>query len=200
MPSTIGKWGGLEGTPAGQQKNENTQSQEEAAARMAEIGKELWESTRGLRKEGTGQLETFLKTGEMPKSLDLPIQDLYRTGREGMEGQYQVAREQLLDTAPTEGGQLNDQMRDLAVSRAQSIGGLETQIKAGVEMPLAQNLWQSALSTGYGQPPVAIAGLSAAGGQFGQIAGRGQAEQLFRETQAKEEGKQIGQMIMMAAT
>lgn len=177
-----------------------TEEQKEAAKLQSHIAKDLWETTGGLRSASTGQLETFLQTGQFPKSLDLPIQDIYRTGREGMEDQYQVAREQLLNSTPSEGGQLNDQLRDLSVSRAQSVGGLEAQIKAQLEVPLAQNLFASALSTGYGQPPIALSGLQMAGGQFGQVAGRAQAEQLYRENQSKNEIQQIGSMIAMAAT
>lgn len=201
MPATAGKFGSKDAlTPSGRQKTESTEAQEAAAKQMMEISKDLWQSTGGLRDATTGQLETFLLTGRMPRSLDLPIQDVYRSGREGLENQYRVAREQLLNTTPSEGGQLNDQLRDLAVSRAQAVGGLESQIKAQMEVPLAQQLFAGALSTGYGQPPVAISGLSSAGGQFGNIATRSQSEQLFREQQSKEEVQQIGQMVGMAFT
>lgn len=196
MPATSGLYGGKDAkTPSGQLKTETTQSQQEAAARLAEIGKELWESTRGLRKAGTGQLEDFLTTGRTPESLRMPIEGLYREGREDLESQYNVAREQLLNQTPTEGGQLNDQLRDLSTSRAQSVGGLETNLKAKLEVPLAERMFQTALGVGFGQPPVAISGLSSAGGQYGAIAGRAQAEQLHREQAAKDEWAQIGDMM-----
>jgi hypothetical protein len=74
-----------------------------------------------------------------------------------------------------QGGQLNQALVNLAQGRAGEVGRLrgdiQRQLFTQVEVPLRQNLFGTAVSTGFGQPQVALEGLKGAGQGFGQAAG-----------------------------
>lgn len=195
MPQTAGKYGSKDQlTPSGEQKVASTRHQEELAMIQGQIAQDIYNQTQGLRDLGTGQLTRFLRTGESPAAISPVFGQLYREGRQDLEDQYKVARQQILNETPSQGGQLNQQLANLAMNRARAASGLRTSIEA----PLREQLFQGALGIGYGQPPIALSGLSSAGSQFGQVAARSQAEQLEREARSKEELQQVGSMVGMA--
>lgn len=225
MPATIGLFGGMDVlTPSGRQKTGATKEQIEllrqlglTAEQQRAIAGELFETTGGLRGVAIPQLESYLRTGELPpafadltRGVTMTGQNLYRTGREDLEAQFANARQQIRNEIPVEGGQLNQALINLAQGRAGSVGRLESDIQRQllmqIEAPLRQNLFSAGLSTAFGQPQVALQGLagaassfgSAAGG-FGDIASRSLQEQLEREQRHKDELQNIGQMVAFAA-
>ena len=199
MPATAGKYGSKDSlTPSGREKTRATREQREAAELQAEISKDLYESTRGLRGSGIRKLSNFIDSGILPFSIDQAVSGTYRTGRQDLESQYRNARQDILNQIPVRGGQLNDSLTNLALQRADSIGNLRANIASQIELPLRTQLFGQALGIGFGQPPIALSGLSASGSQHGQIAARSQAEQLEREARSKEEVQQIAQAASFA--
>lgn len=188
MPATFGKFGGTDiTTPTGRQKVESTEDQENAARLSAQIAQQLFSETGPLRAAGLQGLQGFLQTGTLPTGLNVGLDKILTTGREGLEGQYNVARQNILGRTPGQGGQLNAQLAALEIARAGQIGRLGADIQAQYEMPLRSQLFSSSLGLGFGAPSQSIAGLLGAGGQFGNIASRAQREQLQREKDSKQE-------------
>lgn len=200
MPAQAGKYGAFDSlTPSGREKRDASDEQKELSHLTAKIAEDLYRSTAGIRGQTLGGLGDFLQTGQLPVGLAPPTQDLYRTGRENLESQYTVARDQILGQAGTRGGEMNSALTNLALQRAGSVGRLQTDIRAQVEQPIRNQLFSAALGTGFGAPVQSMAGLNLSATQFGNVANRALGEQLHREDAAKAEMQEIGQMIMMAA-
>lgn len=224
MPATFGKFGGTDlTTPSGRQKISAVKEQKEllrqlglTAEQQRAIGLELFEQTGGLREAGANQLQEYLRTGALPpalagltRGLSLTGDNLYRTGREDLEAQFGRAREDIRNVVPAQGGQLNQALINLAQGRAGEVGRLQSDIQrqlfTQIEAPLRQNLFGTAVTTGFGTPQVALQGLSGAGQGFGAAAGgfsdiatRSLGEQLEREQRSKEEIQQIAFAVAAA--
>jgi hypothetical protein len=198
-------------SPSGREKTQASKQQRELAAQSADIARQLFEGSAGLRSGGTSQLEAFLGTGTLPAALQQtplpPLANTYAPARDALEAQYDVARENVLSRTPTRGGQLHDALVDVETRRAQALGGLSADIARQeqarqdqtllTENALRSGLFEAALRTGYGQGPVALGGLNAAAGQFGSVANRALHEQLKREEAMKEEMEMAGRMVAM---
>lgn len=200
MPAQLGKYGVFDAlTPSGREKTRASKAQEELANLTGDIARDIFQSTGGLRATALSNLNTFLENGTLPTALMPPTADLYRTGREDLESQFNVARERVLNQVPGQGGELNTALRDLEAFRAGQVGRLRTDIRAQVEQAIRNQLFSAAIGTAFGSPPQSIAGLNIAGTQYGNIANRALGEQLHREDAAKAEMQEIGQLIGMAA-
>jgi hypothetical protein len=185
-------------SPSGQQKTRTSKAQEDAAKQIRRIANEIFTQTAPLRQFSTSNLTNFLRDGTLPLALESGFERQLTTGREGLESQFGVARENILSRVPSRGGQLNEQLADLETSRAGRIGLLEADIE-GQRNALRPGLFSSAISTGFGVPPQTIAGLNAAAGQFGNVAARAQQEQLQREQQKKEKVSGLGSAVGFGA-
>jgi len=86
--------------------------------------------------------------------------------REAIEGQFTRARENILATTPSRGGQLNRMLADVEVGRAQSVAGLESDLR--------KRAFEDALRIGFQVAPATVfptfQGLA---GTFGGLAGQG---------------------------
>ena len=68
--------------------------------------------------------------------------------REALEGQFSQARNAIIQNTPNQGGQLNKSLSDLEVARAQSVAGLQSNVR--------QKAFEDALRTGYGIAPQTV--------------------------------------------
>jgi hypothetical protein len=122
-----------------------------------------YRETQPLR---TGILERgqeFMEGGFDPTQM--PV---YNVGRQGIESQYDVARQNILGGMPA-GGQMFDRLADVEVNRANQIGGLGAQI--------AQDEYNKLYGVATGAPQVSMGALtslagSRAGAQAQQQAGK----------------------------
>lgn len=135
-------------TKSGRRKKEAQEQQLDIGALQLRIAEELYGSSTPLRQgsvallqefEHSGALpqavyprepdlaglDTFLRTGELPTAVQpapLPsVPDLTAANRDVLEQQFDVARDNLISQAPTQGGRL-----------AQSLAALEAQRALGV--------------------------------------------------------------------
>ncbi len=246
MPATTGKFGLKDDiTPSGRRKERTlglaedytreaiaaAQAQRETGELTRNIASQLFTESTGLRRAGIDEIGRSLVAGIPPTLLDQTLVDarstiaelptgIYARGREELEDQYNVARENVLSRIPTRGGELNERLTDLESARAGAVGRLETDISAqeqqqrlgfltGTEIPLRSQIFSAALSLGQGVAPQVISGFGTAGALQGGAAGNlntsaggftrlGQvalAEQLEREKRSKEEVQQIAQAV-----
>lgn len=131
------------------------------------MAKQLWDSTTGLRSNILGGLQGSL-SGDIPASL-IPQ---YQEGRRGLEGQYGVARENILSSTPTGGG-LTAALNDLETNRANAVGGLKAATLG--------DLYNTAQGVAFNMPSLAFQGM----GQAGQTYAQKQSAQMGANAQAK---------------
>jgi hypothetical protein len=142
----------------------------DAANLQAQIAKQLFDEASPLRQMNQQELAQFVATGQLPTAFRTSLDPIYATGREGLEGQYNVARENILSSTPMRGGQLNAALADLAKSRASSVGRLRSDILANYELPLRQNLFQLGVNAGQNQSTQGLVGLGTSANNFMQLA------------------------------
>ena len=140
----------------------------DATQRLEEIARQIFNQTAPLRGQTVDALSRVL-AGQRPSSLRV-----FAPEREALESQFRRARENVLSTTPTRGGQLNRSLVDLEIARAMGVSGLESDIR--------RTAFTQALGTGFGIPAVSIAGLGSAAGLFGATASRS-----LQETQGKNQ-------------
>lgn len=142
----------------------------DAANLQAQIAKQLFDEASPLRGANLAQLGEFAQTGVLPVALRAGLDPLYATGREGLEKQYGVARQNILSSIPMRGGQLNKQLADLEQARAGSVGTLRSNILGQYELPLRQQLFTTGVNAGLGQSTQGLTGLGASATNFMQLA------------------------------
>src|SRR3990172_8170849 len=93
---------------------------EEAAATQTQIARQLFGESTGLRKGIIGELEAILGFPQSAKPVEGEpsrptgvLEGAFRPAREALESQFGVAREQILSSVPSRGGQLNQQLADV---------------------------------------------------------------------------------------
>lgn len=90
--------------------------------------------------------------------------------REALEGQFSQARNAIISNTPNQGGQLNKSLSDLEVARAQSVAGLQTNVR--------QKAFEDALRVGYGVAPQTVfPAYQGATSTLAQLSGQGIAQQ-----------------------
>jgi hypothetical protein len=112
--------------------------------------KEALPLKRGILERGQEFMEGGFDPTQMP---------VYNVGRQGIESQYDVARQNILGGMP-KGGQMYDRLADMEVQRANQIGGLGAQI--------AQDEYNKLYGVATGEPLMSMGTLaSVAGSQAG---------------------------------
>ena len=144
---------------------------EDAANLQAQIARQLFDEASPLRGTNLNELAQFAQTGQLPTALRTGLDPLYATGREGLESQYGVARENILSSIPSRGGQLNRQLADLEKARAGAVGTLRSDILGKYELPLRQNLFKLGVDAGMGQSSTGLQGLGSSATNFMSLAG-----------------------------
>lgn len=147
-------------------------AQAEAARAQAAIAKALFTETAPLRAATFGELDALLRGGSSPNLLT-PL-------REGLELDFQGARERVLSSSGARGGQLTSSLVALEGDRARAIGQQR------------QRAFELALGAGTNAVGPALAGFGAAGSAFGQ-----QAALAAQQGQAKQQG--LGQAAAIGA-
>ena len=132
--------------------------EEQVGQRVRDISTELYGSTAGLRS-GTVDVLNRVLAGERPEQMRV-----FAPERETVEQQFRRARENIVATTPNRGGQLNQLLADTDRARAQTLGGLEADVR--------RRAFDQALATGFQVPTLSLAGLGSAGGIFGNAATR----------------------------
>ena len=155
---------------SGIRSNKASNRAEDAANLQAQIAKQLFDEASPLRGTNLNELAQFAQTGELPTALRTGLDPLYATGREGLESQYNVARENILSQNPARGGQLNRQLADLEKARAGSVGTLRSNILGQYELPLRSNLFNLGVNTGLGQSTQGLQGLGTSANNFMNLA------------------------------
>lgn len=120
---------------------------------MANIISQEYENTTPMRSMITGDLTNFLNTGAISDSLS-PV---YAAGKSGIEGQYNIGKENLLASVPRGGG-MTQGLVDLESNRADSLGNLQGDI--------ATDMYNKAYGYATGTPSQSVSGLSNVSGTY----------------------------------
>jgi hypothetical protein len=151
---------------SGIRSNKASNQASDAANLQAQIAAQLFNEASPLRGANLNELAQFAQTGQLPTALRTGLDPLYATGREGLESQYNVARENLLSQTPSRGGQLNRQLAELERARASSVGRLQSDILGQYELPLRSQLFNLGVNTGLGQSTQGLQGLGTSAQNF----------------------------------
>lgn len=143
---------------------------EESAELQAQIARQLFSEASPLRQMNLAELEQFTRSGLLPIGLRAGLDQIITSGREGLEGQYNVARENILSRTPVRGGQLNKTLADLEMARAGSIGRFGADVLGQYELPIRQNLFNIGVNAGMGQSTQGLNALSGSTGNFMTLA------------------------------
>lgn len=115
----------------------------------------------GGEKTITGYEETYSPSDYITQRFNpasLPgYNQQYDIGRRGLEAQYNTAMQQALGNTPR-GGAMSDALNKLNLARAESVGGLPSQVAA----PLITDMLNKSYGAAFNAPQQAIAGLGAA--------------------------------------
>jgi hypothetical protein len=160
----------------GVQGNRAQGNANEAVDLQTQIARQLFEQATPLRLANTGALTDFATTGQLPVGLRAGLDPIYATGREGLENQYNVARENLMSRIPMRGGQLNAGLANLEQQRASAVGGLRSNILAQYELPIRQNLMQMGVNAGLNQSTQGLQGIGQSANNFMQLANAASAQ------------------------
>ena len=125
-------------------------------AAMGRIAQQLFTETTPLRESFLSQLGDFAGGSYDPTKTPM-FANLYGAARPGIEGQYNVAREQVLAGTPRGGGQVSA-LSDLARSRAYDVGSLSSLISSN----LINDMTNKAYGVAFQAPQTSIAGLGGA--------------------------------------
>ncbi|OFX03530.1 MAG: hypothetical protein A3E78_08220 [Alphaproteobacteria bacterium RIFCSPHIGHO2_12_FULL_63_12] len=139
------------------------------------------ENTRALRQltdlSTTGAEGILSQTAPLRSATALSLFDTLTGGRnenlrvfaperEAVESQFGRARESIIATTPARGGQLNRALADVEVARAQSVSGLETDVR--------KRAFEDALRIGFQVAPSTVfSTFQGATGTLASLAGQG---------------------------
>jgi len=153
----------MSGAFTGKAKQHRAEVREERAGQeIRDMSRELFETTSGLRSETLGTLNRVL-AGERPENFRI-----FAPEREAVESQFRSARENIIASSPARGGQLNRLLAGTDIARAQTLGGMEADVR--------RSAFEQSLGLGFQTPVVSLAGLGSAAGIFGAAANRSQQD------------------------
>ena len=118
----------------------------------SQIAGGLWQETQPFREAMYGEWRDLL-SGEMPYGKSA-FPAMYRAGRAPIEGQYDVARQNVMEQIPG-GGRLEEALTDIEIARAQGLQDLVADY--------LQNQILQMYGTAFGVPQQAMQGLLGAG-------------------------------------
>ena len=162
--------------------NRGERRQGKAADSLLDMSTRLFESTDPARMQVLGNINGVL-SGARPENMRV-----FAPEREAVESQFKNARENLLETIPARGGELNRRLVDLNIGRAQAIGNLEADVR--------RDAMNKAMQVGFGAAPTALGGLGNAGSIYGQNAALAQQRE---QAQKQGMGSTIGSIAGIAA-
>lgn len=143
----------------------------------------------GFELPRTGELTTFLETGELPTALQADVP--FAAARDTLEEQFANVEQSLVEQAGARGGQLTQELGETARARGRAVGQLALQ-EGLREADLRERVFSQTLAAAFGAPPQAISGLAASSAGFGALAGDLANIQL-------QQGQALGQSAALAA-
>lgn len=149
-------------------------------ATQAQISQDIYNQTQPGRTAAQG-----LTLGAMTGDLSSPaFASLMAPSRDTYENQFSTARQNILQTAPARGGQLNQALLQQQLQRPYDLA----RIQQGFQLPLIE----AGINTSYGAPSTSLAGLSnASQGALGS-ASYGQKQQAQNVQQTQQLGYGLG--------
>lgn len=141
----------------GKDKGTSTSPYEASTARMAQ---QLFAQTSPLRDQLLGDMGSFVQGGYNPKNLPA-YQSLYSAARTGPEGQYNVAKENILSGTARGGGQ-TQALANLEQNRAVQTGNIESLITQDLMGDILGKAYGAAFQT----PQVSIGGTGSAASSY----------------------------------
>lgn len=165
-------------------------------AQLARQSNKLFKQAFPLWQSLTGQYQDILNGGD-PSSLP-GYSQAYSQGRAGLEGQYNQARQQTIESSPM-GAALQGNLADLSAQRASSVGSLPAQLSSQFINQANQNAMNMAL----GGTQQATGALGTAGNQYGQLQNAALSAQMMQDQMGMQGmgalGSGIGSLGMLAA-
>ena len=155
--------------------------------RLARQAKQYYNETEPIRTGLENQYTSILSGNYNPESLP-GYQPLYGATRSGLEGQYNQAKNTIMENVP-QGGALSGQLAGLASQRASQVGAMPAQLSSGI----ISNLMNQAYGMGTGAVSTSNSGL----GQVGSTYGSSQNVGLLGQEQSyQQQMNQMGQLGM----
>jgi len=181
-------FGGVGDIIRGNSKNATPNPYEDQITQMAQ---EYYKSTEPLRSNFLNQYENLM-TGNFDPQKSPMYQPLFAQGKQGIEGQYGVAKENILSNLP-QGGSMDKALADLEMNRASQA----SMLPVNISRDLIGDMLQKAYGSAFNAPQQAMGGLSNVASSFGQRQGMEQqlksaAEQKMLESAAYAFGSLIG--------
>lgn len=153
---------------------------------QAEIAQNLYQQTDPNR-----QAALNLTGGALTGGYDSPyLTQGFAPIRDQYEGGFQAARENLLQTNPARGGQLNKALMLQDLQRARDLAALQAQFR----LPLIE----AGINTAFGAPSTSLQGLGSAAQTALGSANYGLAQQAQNVRQTQQLGQGIGKLASMA--
>src|SRR5688572_7656324 len=176
----IGGASSVASTVAGKEAQERAQkSLEQVLSMQTSSAEGILKQTSPLRSVTTANLLDVLTGGSNPNlGFAAPT-------REAIESQFGRARENIIQTTPNQGGQLNRSLADLEIARAQSVGGLEADTR--------RKAFEDSLRIGFGvAPQTVLPTFAGSANTLATLAGQG-------AQQAAAGGAGLGQITALGA-
>ena len=162
-------------------------------ANTAEIAKQTYEETTPIRQDLLAQMASFLQGGFDPAKSPL-YGPMYSNMRSGLEGQYNVAKENILANTPRGGGQI-DALAGLESDRAGGIGNAQNALYGNI----FNDILSKTYGVAFGAPQQSMAGFGQAGNSFASRYGAANAAYTGQQANwmnlAGGMGKGLGTMV-----
>jgi hypothetical protein len=149
---------------------------------LADISKEMYATTSPLRSSLIDKYSSVLG-GNYDYKSDPTYSPLFQSAKQGIEGQYGTARQNILSSTPAGGG-LTKALSNLDIARA---GDMAT-VPANLQSQIANSLLGNATSAAWNTPQTSIASLGSANNSY--------ASRLMQQQAISAQGKTgLGQGI-----
>jgi hypothetical protein len=151
-------------------------------AELARQSQDVFSSTSPLRQQLITDMGGFVNGGYNPRSFPA-YQGIYNSARTGTEGQYKVAKENILGSTARGGGQ-TQALTGLERDRANQVGNLESMISKD----LITDLMNKSYGSAFGAPQQSIGGLGSASSSYAA------RQAAMAQTQGTQKGGFYGMM------
>ena len=141
-------------------KGKQTPSTSPYEAAGAKIAEQTYKETTPIREDLLAQMASFLQGGFDPTKSPL-YAPMYANARSGLEGQYNVARENVLANTPRGGGQI-DALAGLESDRAGNIGSMQNALYGNI----FNDILSKTYGVAFGAPQQSMAGFGQAAGSY----------------------------------
>lgn len=162
-------------------------------AKMANMAEGLFNQTAPLRTNFMSQAQNYL-SGRLAPDQMTQYKPLYATARQGLEDQYNVAKQKILENVPRGGGTFSA-LGNLEASRAGQVGAIPAQISSNLISDLQNKIYGAAWNT----PQTAMSGMGGAMGGYNNAYATGTQYDMYQQGQGNSAmgalGSGIGMML-----